>query len=141
MLDLQQPLIDHLNKMALVTNITWITALCMSKIAIVAMLLRTTQTKSHRTVQYGVGVVIAAQCLASVILYTANCSHPRNLSWDMKSGLEGCPREATRWLALTIFDVITEALLLFLPIQLVWGLKMDGRNRLTVVVAFWLRMP
>ncbi|KAF2854151.1 hypothetical protein T440DRAFT_269565 [Plenodomus tracheiphilus IPT5] len=140
-LDLQQSSIEELNQETLAGNLTWIISLCISKVVIVAMLLRTTQTRSHRRVQHGVGLLIAAQCVVSVALLTSRCSHPSKLFWDFRSGNKDCPHKETRWLVLTILDILTEALLLLLPLQLVWRLKMDRRNRVYVIAAFWLRLP
>ncbi|KAF1939314.1 hypothetical protein EJ02DRAFT_352564, partial [Clathrospora elynae] len=122
-------------------NITWIVSLCISKIAIVAMLLRTTQTVSHRRAQFGVGALIVAQCFVSIILLTANCSLNHEFSWNMDSVSSECPKKEMRWQVSTALDVTTEVFLLFLPVQLVWSLQMQVRNKLIVIFAFWLRLP
>ncbi|RAR06713.1 hypothetical protein DDE82_003249 [Stemphylium lycopersici] len=140
-LNLHQPFIDKLNSYTLAGNIVWITALCISKIAIVAMLLRTTQTLAHRRVQYGAGGLIAAQCLVSVVLLIANCNARHELLWDTTSTAPGCPQKETRWQVLTALDLATEVSLLVLPVQLVWSLQMSSRNKLIVISAFWLRIP
>lgn len=140
-LDLQQSLVEQLNEVILAGNLTWIVSLCVSKTIIVAMLLRTTQTRSHRRVQHGVGLLLAAQCVISIVLLTSKCSHSRELAWDLRPGQQDCPAKETRWLVITILDIFTETLLLLLPLQLVWGLKMDRRNRIYVIAAFWLRLP
>lgn len=140
-LNLHQPVIDKLNSYTLAGNILWITALCVSKIAIVAMLLRTTQTVAHRRVQYGAGGLIAAQYLVSIILLTADCHSRHGLSWEMISTTSECPHKEIRWQILTALDLTTEFSLLVLPVQLVWGLQMSSRNKLIVISAFWLRIP
>lgn len=141
-LDLQQQaFVDQLNKVILASNLTWMVALCVSKVVIVAMLLRTTRTRSHRRVQHGVGLLIGTQCVISIILLTLKCSPSHTLAWDLQSGQEECPGKEARWLVITILDILTELLLLLLPLQLVWGLKMDCRNRIYVIAAFWLRLP
>jgi hypothetical protein len=132
--------VDKLNDFAKAGNILWITSLCVSKIAIIAMLLRTTQTRLHRRFQYGVGALIVAQCLASILLLTVDCSFHRELAWEIKFAAE-CPQMEPRWIALTTLDIVTEILLLFLPIQLVWGLQMGIRTKFIVISAFWLRLP
>ncbi|KAH9872990.1 hypothetical protein J1614_005386 [Plenodomus biglobosus] len=137
-LDLQQYLVEQLNEFILAGNLTWIVSLCISKAVIVAMLLRTTQTRSHRRVQHGVGLLLTAQCVTSIVLLTSKCSHSSELAWDLRPGQQDCPEKETRWLVITILDIFTETLLLLLPLQLVWGLKMDKRNRIYVIAAFWL---
>ncbi|CAO2649328.1 Nn.00g067130.m01.CDS01 [Neocucurbitaria sp. VM-36] len=105
------------------------------------MLLRTTQTASHRRAQYGTGALIVAQWIASTVLLTADCSFRNELSWHMRSSNPECPKELLRWQVITALDLITEAALLFLPIQLIWNLQMSARNKFIVVLAFWLRIP
>ncbi|KAI4918293.1 hypothetical protein J4E90_002677 [Alternaria incomplexa] len=133
--------IEKLNNYATAGNILWVISLCVSKIAIVAMLLRTTQTRFHRRFQYGVSAIIVAQCLTSVLLLNVDCSVHRVLAWDITSAHSECAQSERRWIALTALDVMTEVLLLFLPIQLVWGLRMAFRTKLIVISSFWLRLP
>ncbi|CAG5176011.1 uncharacterized protein ALTATR162_LOCUS10468 [Alternaria atra] len=140
-LDLISPAIDKLNGYIIAGNILWITSLCISKLAIIAMLLRTTQTLHHRRCQYGVGTLIVTQSIASILLLTVNCSAHSEFAWNMTSVNSECPQMERRWHALTALDAVTEVLLLFLPIQLVWSLQMSFRTKITVISAFWLRLP
>ncbi|KAI4951199.1 hypothetical protein J4E91_003905 [Alternaria rosae] len=133
--------IDKLNDYAMAGNILWIMSLCVSKIGIIAMLSRTTHTVLHRRFQYGVGAVIIAQCLISVLLLTVDCSVHRALAWDITSATSECSQIERRWISLTALDIMTEVLLLFLPIQLVWDLRMTFRTKLIIISAFWLRLP
>ena len=105
------------------------------------MLLRTTPTVAHRRVQYGTGALIVAQCIASIALLTADCSLRNELSWLIHAHSLECPQKLMRWQIITALDVITEAAILFLPIQLVWSLQMSARNKFIVILAFWLRLP
>lgn len=133
--------IDKLNDYAMAGNILWIMSLCVSKIGIIAMLSRTTHTVLHRRFQYGVGAVIIAQCLISVLLLTVDCSVHRALAWDITTATSECSQIERRWISLTALDIMTEVLLLFLPIQLVWDLRMTFRTKLIIISAFWLRLP
>lgn len=49
--------------------------------------------------------------------------------------------QLARWQVFTAFDVITEIVLLVLPLQLVWKLKMPLRKKAMVLTAFYLRTP
>jgi hypothetical protein len=109
--------------------------------AIVTMLLRTTQTVADRRAQYGVGGLILAQCIVSIALLTSGCSFHRDFAWSMEPGSSECPQNEMRWQVMTALDIVTETGLLVLPIELVWGLKMSARNKLIVILAFWLRIP
>ncbi|KAL6706678.1 hypothetical protein ACN47E_005220 [Coniothyrium glycines] len=133
--------VSRLNRHALAGNITWITALCLSKIAIIATLLRTTETLFHRRVHYTAVVLVTAQWITSLVLLTARCSSSEVFSWDMTTDTQTCPGMDTRWLVITILDVLTETLLLVLPVHLVRKLQMSSKNKAIVIAAFWLRLP
>ncbi|RYN50124.1 hypothetical protein AA0118_g11104 [Alternaria tenuissima] len=140
-LDLNSATIEKLNDYTIASNVLWIISLCVSKAAIVAMLLRTTQTTFHRRSQYSAGALVIAQCLTSILLLTVKCSAQYELEGSITAANPECPQAERRWYALTALDVMTEALLLFLPIQLVWNLQMTFRTKFIVVSAFWLRLP
>lgn len=46
-----------------------------------------------------------------------------------------------RWQAVTGLDIITELLLLTLPVHLVWGLQMPWSKKAMIIIAFYLRLP
>jgi hypothetical protein len=140
-LNLHSEVIESLNRYSLASNLLWVISLCVSKVAIMAMLLRTTQTVSDRRAQYGVGGLVAVQCIVSIILLTADCSLSREFAWSMNSASSECPKSETRWQVITALDVVTEISLLVLPVELVWNLQMSVRNKLIVISAFWLRIP
>lgn len=137
----KQDTVDLLNALALVSNLSWITALCLSKLAIISLLLRTTQTRSHQRLQYFVAALVSTQCILSIILLTAGCTTFDGLSWDFKQNARSCPRQVLRWQVITGFDIATEVAILALPVQLVWKLQMPTKNKLIVITAFWLRIP
>ncbi|XPS76431.1 hypothetical protein M3J07_008480 [Ascochyta lentis] len=137
----QQEVIEKLNVLILVSNLTWITALCLSKSAIVLMLLRTTPTASHQRLQYLVGALIFIQCVLSVIMMTAGCTVFESFAWSFQSNARACSRQSLRWQIVTGLDIATEITVLALPLQLVWNLHMSTKNKFVVVLAFWLRIP
>lgn len=140
-LDLRLSVVEKLNKLALAGNLTWIASLSLSKVAIVAILMHTTQKTSHRRAQYSTALLILGQFVASVALLTASCSSDQDWSWLIRSRNSECPKMLLRWQIITALDIATEAALLFLPMQLVWNLQMTIRNKFIVVSAFWLRIP
>lgn len=140
-LDLRQPTLGALNQLILTGNLTWAIALSLSKVAMVTTLLRTTQTTSHQRAQYAAVVLIVAQGLVAIVILTAQCTSHSQLYWDLRVKQPTCPAKETRWLIFTILDLITEVILLLLPVHLVWTLRMSFRNKLVVVSAFWLRCP
>lgn len=49
--------------------------------------------------------------------------------------------QTIRWQAITGLDVVTEVLLLALPVHLVWGLQMPRSKKAMIIIAFYLRLP
>lgn len=139
--DLRATNLQALNRQIIAGNISWTVALCLSKIAIVLTLLRTTQALTHQKVQYATIALVTAQCIATVTLITARCIDGDQLYWDLQAAGSTCPAKKSRWLVITILDCITEVILLALPLHLVWGLRMSTRNKAIVISAFWLRFP
>jgi hypothetical protein len=50
-------------------------------------------------------------------------------------------RQSSRWQIWTILDILTEILLLILPVHMTWGLQMPTNKKLAVLGAFYLRLP
>jgi hypothetical protein len=50
-------------------------------------------------------------------------------------------RQSSRWAVWTAFDILTELLLLILPLQMTWNLQMPTKRKLAVLSAFYLRIP
>lgn len=42
---------------------------------------------------------------------------------------------------MTVLDIISEIMLLALPVNLVWSLKMPQKRKAMVIVTFWTRVP
>ena len=49
--------------------------------------------------------------------------------------------QSSRWAIWTALDITTEILLLILPLHIIWNLQMPTRKKLTVLSAFYLRIP
>lgn len=49
--------------------------------------------------------------------------------------------QSLRWQTATGLDIITEVILLALPIHLVWSLQMRMTKKAMIIVAFWIRLP
>ncbi|KAH8633399.1 hypothetical protein IG631_12033 [Alternaria alternata] len=134
-LDLNSAAIEKFNDHTIAGNVLWIISLCVSKAAIVAMLLRTTQTTFHRRSQYSACALIITQCLTSILLLTVECSAQYELAWSITAANPECPQADRRWYALTALDVMTEALLLFLPIQLREILRLAASSDIPLAAA------
>lgn len=136
-----QSTIHRLNVATLAGNVIWILSLCLSKGAVVTILMRTSQTPVHRRLQWATLALISVQCIASIVLITAACKVGQTVSWDFKANENKCAKQDMRWQAITGLDVATEVVLLVLPVHLTWKLQMSLKMKAIVVTAFWLRIP
>jgi hypothetical protein len=59
---------------------------------------------------------------------------------DQISDKQLTQRQITRWRAVTVFDIITEAALMIVPSYLVSGVMIGSRPKLLVMTAFAFRL-
>jgi hypothetical protein len=98
--------------------------------------------------------------LVSILLLTCGWPHEPEHYWgSSSSGSSACSiqvryfhhvsvrrtstdiLQSSRWKAWTIIDVLTELLLLILPVHMIWSLQMPTNKKLIVLGAFYLRLP
>ncbi|KAK3117304.1 hypothetical protein LTR53_001485 [Teratosphaeriaceae sp. CCFEE 6253] len=66
---------------------------------------------------------------------------PKQLKLFLACNIATAVIGSTRWQVITALDIITEALLLALPVYLVWGLQMRIKRKAMIIAAFYLRLP
>ena len=120
---------------------TFVLALYAAKIAALVFLMRI-QAKTQRSYLYPILISIySILAFASALVVTAGCPSASGYYWDFAGKKDSCPRGNGRWLAMTVLDIISEIVLLALPVNLVWFLQMPQRRKAMVVVTFWTRIP
>ena len=120
---------------------TFVLALYAAKIAALVFLMRI-QSKTQRSFLYPILISIyTILALVSALMVTAGCPSASGYYWDFAGNKDSCPSENGRWLAVTVLDVISEIVLLALPVNLVWSLQMPQKRKIMVVVTFWTRVP
>ena len=142
---------------------TFVVSLYLSKAAVVTFLARLTKNKTWLMIYWICLGFIAALGIASVLVVT--------IGWPLKSGyywafsLNQEPTDSqvrkptsparpdpplytdptyfqiTRWYTFTALDLLTELLLLILPVHIVWGLQMPLKKKAMIIAAFYLRIP
>ncbi|QIW98179.1 hypothetical protein AMS68_003697 [Peltaster fructicola] len=133
--------LPSLNSATIAGIITFTIALYLSKIAVLAFLARITKNKLHLNIYYACAGAFAVLCFISVLLVTVGCRSGSGLYWAFGDNTNTCPGQFGRWQAFTAFDVITEIILLVLPVQLIWSLQMPLSKKAMVLTAFYLRSP
>jgi hypothetical protein len=79
--------------------------------------------------------------IASALTVTAGCPSASGYYWNFTGNKDSCHSEEGRWQAMTVLDIISEIVLLALPVNLVWSLQMPQRRKAMVIVTFWTRVP
>lgn len=120
---------------------TFVLALYAAKIAALVFLMRI-QSKTRTTYFYPLLVLMYTILgVASAITIAAGCPSASGFYWGFEDNKGSCPSEERRWQAMTALDIISEFILLALPINLVWSLQMPQKRKVIVVVTFWTRAP
>ncbi|KAH7362790.1 hypothetical protein B0T11DRAFT_352806 [Plectosphaerella cucumerina] len=118
----------------------FILGLTFAKCSILALVLSIIGTKSGRSrliclVLLGLAVVWGfAACLAFAI----HCRADGLLTVDNESS---CPRQHTRWVIITVIDILTEVAAWLLVVRITSTVNMSFKRKLQVVLAFSFRLP
>lgn len=112
-----------------------------SKVAVLTFLARITKNKLQILAYRACATVVLAFGFMSVLIATVGCSSDSGYYWVFHDNQSTCPTQSVRWQVVTALDIITELLLLVLPVQLVWDLQMPRRKKATIITAFYLRLP
>ncbi|KAF2843581.1 hypothetical protein M501DRAFT_1006112 [Patellaria atrata CBS 101060] len=140
---LDEAQLDKAGTSTFTSQIFLIIALCLAKCSIVCLMLRlfTRDMKVTRrswwlcnitlalTIAWGIGAVVG----------TSTACTPSSLLKE--SAADQCAEPLTRWRIITAVDVVTELLLVLLPIILVWPIQMKKYIKFQVVLAFAFRIP
>ncbi|GIZ40553.1 hypothetical protein CKM354_000388700 [Cercospora kikuchii] len=131
----------NLNQASVASLVLFLITLYLSKIAMIAFLSRITQAPAQIKLYHVCNGIVAALGLVSIIVATAGCSSASGYYWAFEINRSTCSSQHIRWQIITVFDCVTEALLLGLPVHLVWGLQMRLLRKAVIVTAFWVRFP
>ncbi|KAK5723232.1 hypothetical protein LTR15_004929 [Elasticomyces elasticus] len=130
-----------LNGSAIAGAVTFLSALYLSKCAMIFFLSRITKTPRQLKIFLACNIFSAILGLASVLMVTVGCGQGSGYYWAFYENSTSCPSQSARWQAVTGLDIITELLLLALPVYLVWGLQMPMKKKAMILLAFYLRLP
>ncbi|KAG9943998.1 hypothetical protein KCU85_g8255, partial [Aureobasidium melanogenum] len=131
----------RLSSRTIASAVTFVLALYAAKIAALVFLMRI-QSKTRTTYFYPILVLVYTILgVASAITVAAGCPSKSGYYWNFVGNKDSCPGEERRWQAMTALDIISEVILLALPINLVWSLQMPRNRKIMVVVTFWTRAP
>ncbi|CZT22712.1 uncharacterized protein RCC_08417 [Ramularia collo-cygni] len=133
----------RLNQASVASIILFFIPLYLSKCAMLSFLGRITKTPSQILLYRTCNIVVAIFGVVSIVLVTAGCpTKPQSgWYWAFSNNASSCPSQDLRWQVVTAFDIITELVLLALPVHLVWNLQMPWTKKAMIIIAFWIRLP
>ncbi|KAH7077530.1 hypothetical protein BKA63DRAFT_601625 [Paraphoma chrysanthemicola] len=120
-----------------------ILSLAMAKSSVAALMLRLftrdiSVTKKARILCIATLVMTIVWAIGSIIALTLQCSPP---GFGRGDALRQCEDQLTRWRVIAAFDMLTELLLVILPVVFIWPIQMKRYIKLQVAVAFGFRIP
>lgn len=112
-------------------------ALGCTKTSVLLYMMRVFSTRTFRLAASFVLALVVAWAVA-VILVTFLICTPLSYNWNTTTESGHCGNSNAGYLSLSIVDVITDGLILVLPIPLVVGLKMPAAQKIGVLAIFGL---
>lgn len=115
----------------------------------------------HKKEITAVLAIVVALGLGSMLALMVDCRVVSSIYyWDFPGHESFCPspvrtsrhhgligivadgsEQYTRWQVVVAFDVITEILILVVPVDLIWCLQMPSSRKVGIIVSFYIRIP
>ena len=101
-----------------------------TKLSILTLYIRIFVTRTFRAVALVVALVCVAWCIGGMVPTIFLC-HTLAKEWDVTDP-GGCHNPEATFMAVTISNLLTDVIVLVLPVAAVWNLKLSLRHRLIV---------
>ena len=108
-----------------------------TKCAILLLYMRvfTSRMRLFTALSYAIGFVIVATCIANTIVAIFSCS-PVAYAWDKSIQGGGCINELAFARFMSIPNVVTGAIMLVMPLPLVWQLNIPVAAKVALTATF-----
>jgi hypothetical protein len=111
-------------------------AVVFPKLSILASYLRIFLTKPYRVTTYTLAAIIVANGIAGVITSFASC-RPFSSRWtQMAYADKYCIDTVAYWRWISFPNIITDLVMLVLPLPVIWSLRLAKKDRLALVAIF-----
>ncbi|KAJ5963996.1 uncharacterized protein N7479_003872 [Penicillium vulpinum] len=134
---LTQKAVDRIQNSLLAADILYLLTLYLSKCCIIAIYLRLTPRRRHKSILWATFGLSTVGIIVSILVIAVNCEG--NRPWIVPG--EQCPNMFPRWQAITALDISTEILLFAFCVALIWGLQMHISHKLVIMISFAARLP
>ncbi|KAF3768156.1 hypothetical protein M406DRAFT_231609, partial [Cryphonectria parasitica EP155] len=112
-------------------------AVAFPKLSILATYLRIFTERSYRIISYLVGAVIVCAAVAGVITSLASC-RPFSARWNLQLYSTNCIDAPRYWQGMSVPNILTDLIMLVLPMPVVWKLQMARKQKLALTVILLL---
>ncbi|EHY54540.1 hypothetical protein HRR83_004337 [Exophiala dermatitidis] len=117
-------------------NILYIASLALGKSSTLLLLLTLAPSKRYRRPMLGVAIVVGLWALSSILGSAFQCELPQPYLITMGK----CFDQHGFWTAIGIIDIVTDVLIVALPIYLVHNLQLPRHKKVAVCFAFSFRL-
>ncbi|KAF2724449.1 hypothetical protein K431DRAFT_318224 [Polychaeton citri CBS 116435] len=134
-------MLNAIDQATLAAVVTFAFTLYLSKCAVLTFLARITKQRRRVQLYHICNGIVAVIGLASIFMLTVDCPSDSDFYWAFYKNRGSCPSQSARWQVFTLFDILTELLLIVLPTHLICSLQMPTKRKTKLLTAFYLRSP
>lgn len=133
---LREPHIVKLSQTIFAAQVLYALTLGFTKMSITWMMKRIFFEQSYAVVAYAIMAFCFAWMVQTVLTGVLICQ-PVNMNWDPALREVGhCGNQMVAFAAVSIVDIITDILILVLPIKLLWDLQMKQSYKIALGIVF-----
>ncbi|OCK74153.1 hypothetical protein K432DRAFT_410102 [Lepidopterella palustris CBS 459.81] len=133
---LGQTEIDTLQKEVYAATILYVLTVAVSKLSIMIFFTRLAVAQTHKTIVLILTAVIGSWSIAAVFGVAFQCPTPT--PWNVFSGQ--CVSLLSFWIGISVVDIITDVVMIALPVNIVWSLQMSPGKKIIVIFVFSVRL-
>ncbi|MCJ1230808.1 hypothetical protein MMC12_007482 [Toensbergia leucococca] len=116
-------------------EILYLTAIALSKMSILFLYLRVLVTRLYRIITYVLMAWVTLSCLAFVIAATVGCT-PVSYLWNKSIPGGHCVNTFTIGQMANIPSIVSDVIMLILPMPMVWGLRISSVRKFGLTLVF-----
>ncbi|VUC24062.1 unnamed protein product [Clonostachys rosea] len=124
-------------KCAYAMETTYCAAIALPKLSILASYLRIFTTKPYRWATYAIGAIVSATAIAGIIASFSMCDTFAG-RWDLLKFPGNCRDIVSYWKGMSVPNIVTDAVMLFLPLPVIWNLQIQTKQKIALIFIFAL---
>ncbi|OJI83584.1 hypothetical protein ASPTUDRAFT_120390 [Aspergillus tubingensis CBS 134.48] len=139
-LSLSDSEVQTLEKVLYSSEILYILALSLAKTSVLLLLNRLAVNKWHKRVSFWTSILVGIWTVPVFFTLALQCGVPN--PWDFSEGhcVDSIRVQFAFWTGISPIDIITELVICILPIYIVKPVQVVSGKKVTVVVAFFIRI-